>query len=65
MGISKEIKKILIDEELTQAELAEKIGTSQQNMNAKLKRDNFSNKEMQEIAEILGYDLKIEFIKRS
>lgn len=65
MGISKEIKKILIDEDLTQAELAEKIGTSQQNMNAKLKRDNFSNKEMQEIAEALGYELKIEFIKKT
>lgn len=65
MGISKEIKKILIDEELTQSELAEKLGTSQQNINAKLKRDNFSNKEMQEIANALGYDLKIEFIKRS
>ena len=65
MGISKEIKKILIDEELTQSQLAEKLGTSQQNMNAKLKRDNFSNKEMQEIADVLGYDLKIEFIKRS
>ena len=64
MGISKEIKKILIDEDLTQAELAEKIGTSQQKMNAKLKRDNFSNKEMQEIAEALGYELKIEFIKK-
>lgn len=64
MGISKDIKKILIDEELTQAELAERIGTSQQNMNAKLKRDNFSNKEMQDIAEALGYELKIEFIKK-
>lgn len=65
MGISKEIKKILIDEELTQSQLAEKLGTSQQNMNAKLKRDNFSNKEMQEIADALGYDLKIEFIKKN
>lgn len=65
MGISKEIKKILIDEELTQSQLAEKLGTSQQNMNAKLKRDNFSNKEMQEIADALGYDLKIEFIKKT
>lgn len=64
MGISKEIKKILIDEDLTQADLAEKVGTSQQNMNAKLKRDNFSNKEMQEIADALGYELKIEFIKK-
>lgn len=64
MGISKEIKKILIDEDLNQADLAEKIGTSQQNFNAKLKRDNFSNKEMQEIAEALGYELKIEFVKK-
>lgn len=64
MGISKEIKKILIDEDLTQADLAEKVGTSQQNMNAKLKRDNFSNKEMQEIADALGYELRIEFIKK-
>lgn len=64
MGIAKEIKKILIDEELNQGDLAERLGTSQQNMNAKLKRDNFSNKEMQEIAEALGYELKIEFIKK-
>lgn len=64
MGISKEIKKILIDEDLNQADLAERLNTSQQNMNAKLKRDNFSNKEMQEIAEALGYELKIEFIKK-
>lgn len=33
-------------------------------MNAKLKRDNFSNKEMIEIAEALGYELKIESIKK-
>lgn len=64
MAISKQIKKILIDEDLTQGDLAEKIGTSQQNFNAKLKRDNFSNKEMQEIADALGYELKIEFIKK-
>lgn len=64
MGISKEIKKILIDEDLTQGDLAEKIGTSQQNFNAKLKRDNFSNKEMQEMADALGYELKIQFIKK-
>lgn len=64
MGISKEIKKILIDEDLNQADLAEKIGTSQQNFNSKLKRDNFSNNEMIEIAEALGYELKIEFTKK-
>lgn len=64
MSISKNIKKILIDENLTQTYLAKKLGTSQQNLNSKLKRDNFSNREMLEIANALGYELKIEFIKK-
>ena len=51
MSISKNIKKILIDENLTQTYLAKKLGTSQQNLNSKLKRDNFSNREMLEIRE--------------
>ena len=63
MTMGKEIKKILIEEELTQAQLAEKIGTSQQNINAKIRRDNFNEKEIKEIANALGYELKIEFIK--
>ena len=64
MSISKNIKKILIDENLTQTYLAKKLGTSQQNLNSKLKIDNFSNREMLEIANALGYELKIEFIKK-
>ena len=65
MTMGKEIKKILIEEELTQAQLAEKIGTSQQNINAKIRRDNFNEKEIKEIANALGYELKIEFIKKT
>ena len=65
MTMGKEIKKILIEEELTQAQLAEKIGTSQQNINAKIRRDNFNEKEIKEIANALGYELKIEFIKKN
>ena len=64
MNISKNIKKILIDENLTQTKKKKKLGTSQQNLNSKLKRDNFSNREMLEIANALGYELKIEFIKK-
>lgn len=63
MDIAKEIKKMLIDEDITQNDLAERIETSQQNLNAKLKRNNFSIKEMQQIADALGYELRIEFIK--
>jgi Helix-turn-helix. len=65
LDIAKEIKKILIDEDLNQAELADKINTSQGNLANKMKRNNFSTKEMQEIAEALGYELKIEFAKKN
>ncbi|MDU1279234.1 MAG: helix-turn-helix transcriptional regulator [Clostridium sp.] len=64
MDISKEIKKIMIDENINISKLAEKIGTSQQNLSAKLKRNNPNIKDLEEIAKSLGYELKIEFIKK-
>lgn len=64
MDFSKMIKKILIDEDMNMGQLADKLDTSQQNISAKLKRNNPSLKEMQEIAEALAYELKIEFIKK-
>lgn len=65
LDITKEIKKILIDENLTQAKLAEKLNTSQGNLANKMKRNNFTTKELLEISEVLGYELKIEFAKKS
>lgn len=64
MDISKTIKKILIEEEISLGSFAEKLGTSQQNISAKLKRNNFSVREMLEIAEVLNYDLTIQFDKK-
>ena len=64
MDFSKEIKKMLIDEEMNIIQLAEKLGTSQQNIGAKLKRNNPRLSEMKEISEALGYELKIEFHKK-
>lgn len=64
MDIAKEIRKILVEEELTFTELAEKLETSQQNLSSKIKRNNFSVNEMLKIAECLGYDLSIEFHKK-
>lgn len=63
MDIAKEIKKIIIDEDITMSALAFKLGTSQQNLSAKLKRNNFSVNEMKDIAKALGYELDIKFIK--
>lgn len=64
MDISKMIKKILIDEDMNMSQLADKLDTSQQNLSAKLKRNNPSLKEMQEIAEALGYELNISFTRK-
>lgn len=64
MDIAKQIKILLVNEDENISSLADKLGTSNQNLGAKLKRNNLSTKEMQDIADALGYDLKIEFIKK-
>lgn len=64
MDINKIIKKILIDEDMTQGELASKIETTQQNLSKKFKNDSFYVKDLVKIAESLGYELKIEFVKK-
>ena len=64
MNIANDIKKILIDSGVTQTKLAEKLNTSSGNLTNKLRRNDFRVSEMLEIAEALGYDLKIEFIKK-
>ena len=64
MNIEKEIRKILLDEDIEIKELAGRLNTSQQNISAKLKRNNFTVKDVEKILDVLGYELKIEFIKK-
>lgn len=64
MDITKKIKIMLVNEDMSVSDLANKLNTSQQNLSAKLKRNNFSVKEMLEITDALGYNLNIEFTKR-
>ena len=64
MNIEKEIRKILLDEDVEIKELARRLNTSQQNISAKLKRNNFTTRDIEKILNVLGYDLKIEFIKK-
>ena len=65
MDIEKEIRKILLDEDIEIKELASRLNTSQQNISAKLKRNNFTVKDVEKILDALGYELKIEFIKKT
>lgn len=63
MDVAKKIRIMLVEENLKIIDLADRLNTSQQNISAKLKRNNFSVKEMEQIAEVLGYDLEINFTK--
>ena len=54
MGTSEKIRIILIKRNMKIKELSEKLGYSGNNMSNKLKADNFSEKELLRIAEILN-----------
>lgn len=62
--VSRQIKSLLAFKESNAAQLAEKLSCTQANISQKFKRDNFSEKEMREIADALGCDLKISFVDR-
>lgn len=63
MALSNRIRKLLIDRgNISEAELARRIGTTPQNLNNKMKRDNFTESDLQAIAQALDCTLNIEFI---
>ena len=47
---------------ISEAELARRVGVTPQNFNNKMKRDNFSERDLREIADALGLRLEISFI---
>ena len=61
MTASWKIKAILKKRHMTIAALAEQVGMSRQNLNNKLSRDNFSEKELAQLAEALGCTVEVVF----
>lgn len=47
---------------ISESELARRMGISPQNLHNKMKRDNFTETDLREIAEALGLRLDIAFI---
>lgn len=64
VDVAKKIRIMLVEENLKIIDLADRLNTSHQNISAKLKRNNFSVKEMEQIADVLGYNLEITFTKK-
>lgn len=54
--MAKKINLLLIEVGMTKQELARRLGTTPSNLSGKLKRDNFSEKELREIADALDCD---------
>lgn len=65
MNVSKQIKKILTEEEISLTELANRLDISVNNLSNKLKRDNFKTEEIELIAGKLGYVADITFSKKT
>ena len=60
--MSKKIKQLLIEKDFTITQLASLLGTKPQNLTNKLSRDNFTEKDLQEIAKVLNCKYEAKFI---
>jgi len=65
MGSAEKIRIMRIKRgNLSERELAAKMGDTPQNLNNKMKRNDFKESELEKIAESLGYRLEIRFIDK-
>ena len=62
--MANKIRILLIERNMKIKDLAEQLGYSGNNLSNKLKTDNFSEKELLKIAEILDCDYKAFFVMR-
>lgn len=58
LTMGEKIRILLRRKKITISDLADMVGTSRQNLTNKLNRDNFSEKELQQIAEVLGCEFE-------
>jgi transcriptional regulator with XRE-family HTH domain len=63
MAMTENIRIALVKRgNLSESELARRMGISPQNLHNKMKRDNFTETDLREIAEALGLRLDIAFV---
>ena len=60
--LKKELKKLVIDNGLTQKEVAEKIGVKPQQYTNIVNKENLAFRDVKKIAIACGYELQIDFI---
>ena len=62
MTIEQKIRMALSYAGISQAELARRIGTTPQNLHQRVKRNKFTEEELEEIAAALGGTWRAEFV---
>ena len=63
MGMTEKIRILLVKKgNLSEAELARRMGISPQNLNKKMKRDNFTETDLLEVAKALDCRFEANFI---
>ena len=63
MGMTERIRIVLVKRgNLSESELARRMGISPQNLHNKMKRDNFTETDLRSIALALGLELNVDFI---
>lgn len=62
MTISEQIKILCVRTNISVSELARRIGTSPQNLNAKLRRETFTIADLDQIAKVTGSTFERKFI---
>lgn len=62
MALSERIRILLVKRgNISEAELARRLGVSPQNLNNKMKRDNFTERDLSEIASALNCTFSVSF----
>ena len=64
LSAAQKIKLMLMERKMTLTELAKRLNKSLSTMSDKMKRDNFSEKDLRQIADVLNFDFDIVFTDR-
>ena len=62
--MTEKIRIAMIKKNVSVKDLAARLGCTSQNLSGKFKRDNFSERELQEIADILDYTFEGRFLRK-
>ena len=62
VDITKKVKHLLLEKDVTATVLAAKIGTTQSNISYKMTNNSYSVNDLKNIADALGCELEINFV---